>query len=124
MPLIATDGKPVVIPEAVAHRARDRFNLTAEGCHISTYSTGGSGYAQIGWWAGGKSHMVTAHRAAWTAVHGQIPLAMTVDHVCRVIRCVNVDHLRLLTNIENAADNRIARSWAAGINPFKTDGAA
>lgn len=49
--------------------------------------------------------MTTAHRAAWVHHHGQIPAGLTVDHICRVRRCVNVAHLRLLTNRENASDN-------------------
>ena len=46
--------------------------------------------------------MVLAHRAAWVAVNGQVPLGMTIDHMCKERRCVNPDHLRLLPNYENA----------------------
>jgi len=57
--------------------------------------------------------MTTAHRAAWVAVHGQIPEGMTVDHICKVRRCVNVRHLRLLSNFENARRTN-GNDWPLG----------
>lgn len=100
---------PLVIPGEVAQRALSRWTFEAPtGCHLSDYSCGSHGYPQIGWstWkeTGGKrpSRMTLAHRAAWTAVYGQIPEGMTIDHLCKNRRCVNVEHLRLLTNYENA----------------------
>lgn len=42
-----------------------------------------------------------AHRLAWEDVHGPIPDGMTIDHLCRVRNCVNVEHLELVTNQEN-----------------------
>lgn len=45
---------------------------------------------------------VTAQRVAWAAVHGPIPEGrMHVDHLCRNRRCINVDHLELVTEREN-----------------------
>lgn len=92
----------VTIPDRVAQRAFENWTEGDGGCHISTYSTQSSGYAQIGWWADGKSHMTTAHRAAWVHVHGQIEGDMDVDHrpTCDY-RCVNDEHLRLLTPQDN-----------------------
>lgn len=105
MPMTTDLGKAVVIPARVAQRAAAAYALDEHGCHISTYSVGSHGYAQIGWHAAGdKRRGTTAHRAAWTAAHGPIPEGMTVDHLCRVKRCVRVEHLRLLTNLENAKD--------------------
>ena len=46
--------------------------------------------------------MRLAHRCAWSLENGPIPDAMTVDHVCGVLRCCNPAHLRLLTNEDNA----------------------
>lgn len=99
----------VNIPSPVARRALTRCTPGVEGCLISTYSRGSHGYAQIGWHdhTAGKRRMTTAHRAAWVAANGcQIPSGMTVDHACHVRTCVNPDHLRLLSNVENARDNR------------------
>lgn len=100
-------GRPIEIPLRVGERAFARFVALPSGCFQSKYSTSGNGYAQIGWEDSGEPrHMVTAHRAAWTVVYGQIPLGLTIDHECRNIRCVNVGHLRLMTNADNARDNR------------------
>jgi hypothetical protein len=83
----------------------------AGGCLISTYSTGSHGYSQIGWYdsSAGRSHMALGHRVAWEAEHGPIPEGLTVDHICRNRRCVNIEHLRLLSNVDNARDNGMAR---------------
>ena len=92
----------IIIPERVAARAATRFSVDEHGCWISDYSVASHGYAQIGWQDGGYRHVVTAHRAAWVHLHGQIPDGMTIDHICRVRRCINPKHLRLMSNLENA----------------------
>ena len=93
----------IVIPARVAERAATRYVLTETGCHVSTYSTGSHGYAQVGWTDGIFRSTVTAHRAAWVYATGeQIPAGMTIDHLCHNRQCVNVGHLRMLTNFENA----------------------
>ena len=83
------------------------------GCHISRYSVASNGYAQIGWWEQGKNYGVSAHCASWVATHGQIPDGMTVDHTCFTLVCVNVAHLRLLTNFHNAQRQQ-GRDWPLG----------
>lgn len=50
--------------------------------------------------AGGR---VTAHRAVYEAVSGVVPAGLVLDHICRVRDCVNVRHLRPLTNAQNLA---------------------
>lgn len=110
-------GKPYVIPLDVARRALQRFTSSATGCHISTYSVGSHGYAQIGWERKDTGRqMTTAHRAAWVAVHGQIPFGVTIDHRCHTRRCVNVEHLRALGNTDNAARTN-GRDWPLGECP-------
>jgi hypothetical protein len=98
------------IPADVAARAATRYVVELRvarlgPCHISTYSTASHGYAQIGWQRGGDRDMTTAQRAAWTHFNGPIPAGLTVDHECHVRPCVRREHLRLLTNPENARDN-------------------
>lgn len=92
----------VPVPPRVAQRAHDRVESGEGGCWISTYSVASHGYAQIGWRSAEKTHMVLAHRASWVHVNGQVPLGMTLDHVCKTRRCVNPEHLRMLPNYENA----------------------
>lgn len=109
---------PHPIPDRAAQRALTRYTVDGEtGCHISTYSCGSHGYAQVGWQVTPGEIRVrsttTAHRAAWTAIHGTIPAGMTIDHLCKNRRCVNVDHLRMLTNYENARRTH-GRDWPLG----------
>lgn len=104
----------VSVPERVAERAYSKHEVNEDGCWISTYSVANHGYAQVGWQEGaGKRHVVLAHRAAWVRVNGQVPIGMTLDHTCKVRRCVNPSHLRLLSNYENARRN-FGHDWEFG----------
>lgn len=105
----------LIIPERAARRAAQQFTLDPDsGCHVSKYSVGSHGYAQIGWQSGlGRRRCTTAHRAAWVAARGPIPDGLTVDHICNNRRCVNVEHLRLLANFENAR-RTYGRDWPVG----------
>jgi hypothetical protein len=94
------------IPQRVAERAATRYVENENGCWISTYSTASHGYAQVGWQTNGKVQMTTAHRAAWVYYTGQQPEG-TVDHRDHCDRrCVRPDHLRDISNFENARRNR------------------
>jgi hypothetical protein len=42
-----------------------------------------------------------AHRFAWTTLMGEIPAHMEIDHRCRNRKCVNPDHLEVVTKEEN-----------------------
>lgn len=103
----------VSVPERVAERAYTKQVVNEAGCWVSTYSVASHGYAQIGWKTEGSRHMVLAHRASWTHVNGQVPIGMTLDHLCKNRRCVNPAHLRLLSNYENARRND-GTNWAFG----------
>ena len=68
------------------------------GCWLWTRSLT-HGYAQANNKGKRTGHV---HRIAYEIAHGHIPAGMVVDHVCRVRRCVNPKHLRLLTAGENS----------------------
>lgn len=103
----------VPVPERVAARAIANIDKQPDGCWISRYSIASHGYSQIGWQNAGSRHVVLGHRAAWVSAHGQVPLGMTIDHLCKTRRCVNPEHLRLLPNYENA--RRVAGAdWPIG----------
>lgn len=74
-------------------------------CWLWKLSAGNHGYGQFGYWINNKPKTYLAHRIAYFLSKGSIPLTLTVDHICHVRKCCNPDHLRLLTNIENARDN-------------------
>lgn len=57
-----------------------------------------------------------AHRVAYEAFVGPIPEGLTLDHLCRVRRCVNPAHLEPVTLAENKARGM---SFAA-VNARKT----
>jgi hypothetical protein len=104
--------KNILIPKRVTRRAYSNVTVDESGCWISNYSTGSHGYAQIQWQEAGVQYNTTAHRASWTHVNGPIADGYTVDHLCRKRRCVNPDHLRLLSNFDNGRRND--RDWPLG----------
>lgn len=68
------------------------------GCIEWQRSINSRGYGVI--YVDGKLHL--AHRAAWFAKNGAWPSPDKVtDHACNNKACINVDHLRELTNSEN-----------------------
>ncbi len=42
-----------------------------------------------------------AHRIFYTLFKGDVPEDMALDHLCKVRRCVNPDHLEIVTLVEN-----------------------
>ena len=70
------------------------------GCWLWTdaVSTVGYGYLGVGGRAGRK---VQAHRISYELFKGEIPDKMHIDHLCRVRRYVNPDHLEAVTQREN-----------------------
>ena len=69
----------------------------ATGCWIWQKAVKANGYGQT------KRHgkNVYAHRLAYEMCHGPIPDGQVVDHLCRNRRCVNPDHLELVSPGEN-----------------------
>lgn len=87
----------------------DRFDstyqVTESGCWEWTGSTTHNGYGQL--YDG--TAMVRAHRYAWERTNGPIPEGLVVDHLCFTRRCVNVDHMRLLTAGQNQQNRQGAQ---------------
>lgn len=76
-------------------------NRTLSGpCHIFRFGTT-SGYGNV-------RHMgkhVLVHRYVWEREVGPVPEDLEVDHQCRVRRCCNVEHLRVVTRRVNRIEN-------------------
>lgn len=70
-----------------------------EGCWNWLGSTCNDGYGRISTSKAGK--YIYAHRFSFELKNGQIPSGMTIDHICRNRKCVNPDHLRVVSNREN-----------------------
>ena len=68
------------------------------GCWLWTASLKPNGYGQR--WDGYK--LTWAHRAVYEALRGAIPQGLVLDHLCRIPRCVNPEHLEAVTPLVNA----------------------
>ena len=71
-------------------------------CWLFTRSVGRNGYGYIA--HGGRSRVITAHRAAWLLFYGDVPAGRNVLHKCDVRRCVNPEHLYVGTQSDNMID--------------------
>lgn len=85
----------------------NRVEVTPDGCWEWTRARtpAGYGFLQIR----SRSRVpIGAHRLSYELHVGPIPEGLTVDHLCFNPPCVRPDHLRLLTNSENAKNQRDA----------------
>lgn len=76
-------------------RLTGRTQFSGE-CWLWTGTTSG-GYGQMK--IDGRPHLV--HRVAYELLVGPIPAGLVIDHLCRVRRCWNPDHLEPKTQREN-----------------------
>jgi hypothetical protein len=77
-----------------------RCGLTADGCFIWRGAVQSRGYGSVGV-GGGRTAL--AHRVAWELQRGPIPDGLTIDHLCHNRRCLNVDHMDLVSAPTNSA---------------------
>jgi hypothetical protein len=77
-------------------RFLSRCSSGPNGC-IEWDEEGRAGYGSF--WHDKKNHL--AHRWHWQQVKGLIPFGLQLDHLCRNRRCVNLDHLEVVTSKEN-----------------------
>lgn len=96
--------RPADYARIIAHADR-----SPNGCLISRYSLGSHGYPQA--WDGRT--VVLAHRLVWTYQNGRIDDGLTVDHTCKTRTCLEITHLRLIPNLENARRTS-GRDWELG----------
>ena len=67
--------------------------------------------------------IVSAHRFAWTIIHGEVPISKIVCHTCDNPKCVKLEHLVLGTHKYNTQDalskGRMAVGEKAGRSKLK-----
>ncbi len=83
----------------VAPRFWAKVKADGTGCWPWQAGLSTSGYGKF--WLDCKHRAARAHRVAYELVKGPIPRFYTIDHLCRVRRCVNPSHLEAVTNREN-----------------------
>lgn len=84
------------VPARWAHR----IAVDASGCWLWTGSIDATGYGKVQE-KPYKSHK--AHRVVYEASGRRIPEGLVLDHLCRVRKCVNPNHLEPVTDEENRA---------------------
>lgn len=73
-----------------------------DGCWEWTACVSASGYSRFN--IDGRS--LYGHRFVYEVTRGAIPTGMVIDHLCRNTRCVNPDHLEVVTPRENVQRGR------------------
>lgn len=83
-------------------------------CILVNTSEAKNGYGQVLF----RGKITRAHRAAWIEANGEIPKGLVIDHTCHNPKeceggitcphraCVNVEHMRLVTQRENIMAGR------------------
>lgn len=72
--------------------------VAPDGCWLWEGRVTACGYGQMSMPGARKEY---AHRVAYRAFCGEIPAGFAVDHLCRVKRCVNPEHLEAVSYSEN-----------------------
>ena len=102
---------------SAAERLRNRsIQNEATGCLLWQGSRSRDGYGML--YFNGRPTRV--HRVAWILSRGPIPAGLLVCHHCDTPCCVNVDHLYLGTDLDNARDTSTRGRWnsrAGELNP-------
>lgn len=91
-------------PRPLFERFWDKAEKTDSGCWLWSGAMFPNGYPCFSINRGS----VGAHRVAYELANGPIPEGLTIDHLCRVKRCVNPDHLEAVAQGENTRRGRVA----------------
>lgn len=85
---VATPDHPLL--QGMDKRRRSKIKVIEGGCWLWVGALTNRGYP--------TKHL---HRAVYRQLTGSFDESMELDHLCRVVRCVNPDHLEPVTREEN-----------------------
>lgn len=97
-------------------RIAKRVNQEGD-CLIWEGARNNKGYGILG--VNGKTTLV--HRHVWVQAGRDLPEGLTIDHLCRVKRCVNVDHMEVVTRSENSRRAAEARNPVVARTPMSPE---
>ena len=86
-------------------------------CWVWQRGSNGNGYGGI--WTDGKWRR--AHRVFYERHVGPIPAGLDIDHLCRVTRCVNPEHLEPVTEAVNVQRGRLAKLTEEDVRRLRED---
>lgn len=90
--------RPLMVWGTPEERFWSRVRMgSAHGCGEWTGAATNEGYGRLNV----NGRQMLAHRLSWALANGDIPKKMDVDHRCSNPRCVNPDHLRVVTRSQN-----------------------
>lgn len=100
--------------KTATQRFVEKIEFGGDGCWNWTAARQKDGYGRFGW----DSKVGYAHRFAYESAVGAIPPGLVVDHICNNKLCVRPEHLRAVTQQENAL--ALHSNTKARINAEKT----
>lgn len=108
-------GDPNVVKQVQGFdivRLMEKVEIQPGGCWLWLACVTQTGYGQFRF----RGKLTPAHRASYVLHRGAIPPGAVLDHLCRVRRCVNPDHLEPVDQRTNLLRGI---GWAA-VNASKT----
>ncbi|QBI98679.1 HNH endonuclease [Mycobacterium phage Bobby] len=93
-------------PDAFRVFSGKRLIPAEGGCLLYPGRPGKRGYGVVNTGGAGTNKGYLAHRIAYELAYGPIPPGMTVDHLCHTRRCVNPEHLRIITPAQNQQNRK------------------
>lgn len=114
-------GDPLTVLREWTKTTEERFwsyvdKAGPDGCWLWTGTRKATGYGRF--YVSPDRRDEAAHRFAYELLVGQIPDGLHVDHLCRVTRCVNPDHLEPVTQQENNRRQAAARTHCPNGHPY------
>ena len=96
-----------------------KYRKNKAGCWVWTASRDKDDYGQVAVGMG-KGRIKRAHRISYELYTGEeIPDGMELDHKCHIRRCVNPDHLEVVTRQENMKNLRTTEDCAVSEEEFQ-----